>query len=105
MSYKRLDEVEFDTEQEERSAVIDVLLGWYPYPRRVWTRMSTSQLWAIWYKGKPLPKEEKIPEPTKAELEEMARQEEWDREHPRFKTVDGVDYILTDNGEYTEIED
>ena len=54
--YIPLSEQEFDNEENERRALINLLTSWYPYPSRVWSRKSTSQLWAIYYKGKPKPK-------------------------------------------------
>lgn len=98
---------DFQREDEERDALINILMEWYPYPWQTWSRKATNQLWAVYYKGKPVPKK-----PTREELEGYEEMENTrvpmpgdDDYRPLRKTENGVDYILADSGEYVEIED
>lgn len=88
-------------ELTERNRLIQQLLAWYPYPLSVWEGKSTGQLWAIYFRGQPKAKQQKEEED---EYEYIPRLGDPDYK-PKRCTVDGVDYILNDGGEYVELID
>lgn len=97
-------EINFPNEEQEREFLIGVLMERYPYPRNVWSRKTTSQLWAIYYR--PVP--ETFPVLSKEDEAELRKFPLPDMEHDepiRYNdSLNGIEYILADNGEYVRYQ-
>lgn len=100
--YEKLHQTNFYSDQDERAALIDWLQERYPYPRPTWSRKTTPQLWAIYWKTLNPSKPRHPKEPEEEHIAILTPEDEGYK--PARYRENGVDYILADSGEYIEEE-
>ena len=91
----------FPSELYEREELIKALLARLDYSDESWRTKTTKQLWAIYFKVKHIKPKRKIDD---AEFPEMPMLGDPNYK-PKFKSENGINYILGDSGEYIEYID